>query len=405
MSSLALTNIGRLYTGTGQILKNVSMLIEGDKIKDINPDPTLTHEQDIDQIIDIKNKIITPGFIDGHTHPVFAGNRAFELEYKLQGLSYFDIMQKGGGINYTVGKTRSADRQELKNNLMNFCDRILSCGTTSAEVKTGYHLNPEGELVALEVINEVNNKHPVTLVPTFLGAHLIPQEFKERPQQYVDIILDLIPKVQQQGIAQFTDVFCDKGAFDVDQTMLMIEKSIQSGLPVRLHGEEIVRTGIAQKSAENFGGKWISSIDHLLKATEEDFKILAEHNVTATFMPIGPIVLFDHSFPQYSLLKKSKVKIGLGSDFNPNSWFYSMQLVNSLACYFMKIPPSQALIASTSTNANSLRLENRGILEEGKFADISIFKATDFAEIPYRIGENSIWKVIKEGKVVISHEK
>ena len=122
-------------------------------------------------------------------------------------------------------------------------------------------------------------------------------------------------------------------------------------------------------------------------------------------MPIGPIVLFDHSFPQYSLLKKSKVRIGLGSDFNPNSWIYSMQLVNSLACYFMKIPPSQALIASTSTNAKSLRLENRGILEEGKFADICIFKATDFAEIPYRIGENSIWKVIKEGKVVISHGK
>ncbi|MHA2365278.1 MAG: imidazolonepropionase [Candidatus Hodarchaeales archaeon] len=402
MTSLALINIGKLYFGTGAVIDNASLLVEHEKIKEIHKSKTFEHGLENHQVIDVKGNIVTPGLIDGHTHPIFKGSRAFELEYKLQGLSYYEIMQKGGGINYTVNQTRLATRDELTNHLMQFCDKILLNGTTTVEVKTGYHLEPEGELLELEIIKEVNKKHPVTLVPTFLGAHLVPQEFKEKPQEYVDLLLNTLPDVKKQGIAQFTDVFCDKGAFNVEQTLDMVDLSVKLGLPVRLHGEEIIRTGIAQKSAQKYSGKWISSVDHLLKATKEDFQILAENEVTATFMPIGPVVLFDHSFPQYSVLKETNVQIGLGSDFNPNSWFYSMQMVTSLTAYFMKIPPSISLIAATSGNATSLKLLDRGTLEINKKADICIFKAKDFSEIPYHFGENSIWKVIIDGKERIS---
>jgi imidazolonepropionase len=401
MSYLAIINIEKLYTGSGEVYEHCSLLIENDSIKEVHFDRNFDHHLDKEQIIDAKNSIVTPGLIDGHTHPVFDGSRAFELDYKLAGMSYSEITEKGGGINFTTLKTRNASREQLKRNLMSFCDNILSHGTTTVEVKSGYHLEPEGELLALEIIQEVNKEHSVELIPTFLGAHLVAPEYKKDPDVYVNILLDMMSEVKSQGIARFTDVFCDKGAFTVEQTFELIDSSIKYGLPVRIHGEEIERTGIAEQSAKKYTGKWIKSVDHLLKATEDDFRVLAENSVTATFMPIAPVVLFEHKWHSYNILKNSMVNIGLGSDFNPNSWFLSMQNVMSFATYFMKIPPLVALESATKNNAQSLQLDNTGVIMENKRADLVLFHVSDINEISYQIGANNVNKVIKEGKLVI----
>ncbi len=396
----ALENIGKLFIGQNSLITNASILIENDSIKEISYEPSESFGLEKSEIYDINQNFIIPGFIDGHTHPIFSGSRAFELDYKLKGLAYSEIAEKGGGINYSTSLTRKASKTELKTNLLKFCNNILSLGTTSAEIKTGYHLNIEGELLALEIVNEVQNQTPVTLVPTFLGAHLVPNEFKGKEDQYVQNLCEIMPEVKNQGIAKFTDVFCDKGAFSLDQTIELIDASIKSNLHVRLHGEEIERTGIASESAKRYTGKWVSSIDHLLKATEEDFATMAKNHVTATFMPIGPIVLFDQKWPNYNLLKKTNVNFGLGSDFNPNSWFYSMQLVVSFATYFMHIPPNEALLSATKKNADSLGLQDRGSIEVGKKADLVELTINDVAEIPYQIGVNNVKRVFKNGKLV-----
>ena len=400
MQLKALTNISKLFINRDTNITNCSLLIENDLIKEISQDPLETFGLEKDQLIDIKGNCVIPGFIDGHTHPIFSGSRAFELDYKLQGMSYSEIAEKGGGINYSTSLTRRASKEELKANLLKFCDNVLACGTTSAEIKTGYNLNIEGEFLALEIINEVQQDTPVTLIPTFLGAHLVPAEFKGKEDEYVQKLCEIMPEVKKQGIAKFTDVFCDKGAFSVDQTLELVNESVKNDLPIRLHGEEIIRTGIASEVANRFTGSWIKSIDHLLKATEEDFSILAKNKVTATFMPVGPIVLFDHSWPDYQMLKKTNVKIGLGSDFNPNSWFFSMQLVLSFATYFMHLPPLDAIVAATQSNANSLGINDKGIIEDGKKADLVELTVKEFAEIPYQIGVNNVKRVFKNGKIV-----
>ena len=400
MEFKALTNIGKLFVQENKIIENASLLIENNTIKEISHDPNSTFGLDQDQIINLEKHTLIPGLIDGHSHPIFVGSRAFEIDYKLQGLSYSQITEKGGGINYSTKLTRKASREQLKENLLNFCNNILAFGTTSVEVKTGYHLNIEGELLALEVIEEAQKETPVTLIPTFLGAHLVPSEFKGKEEKYVQKICEVMPEVKKQGIAQFTDVFCDKGAFTVDQTLEMIDESIKNGLPIRLHGEELIRTGIASESAKKYSGKWIRSIDHVLKATEEDFRVLAENDVVATFMPVAPIVLFDHQWPDYEMLKRTNVSTGLGSDFNPNSWIYSMQLVISFATYFMKMPPVVALTSATQTNAQSLGVPDRGSIEAGKKADLVELAVEEISEIPYQIGVNNVKRVFKDGKMV-----
>lgn len=401
MECKALINIKNLFVEQNKSLNDVSILIENDIIKEISPDPHETFSLENDQIVDIKDNFLIPGLIDGHTHPIFSGSRAFEIDYKLQGMTYSQITERGGGINYTTNLTRKATKEELRANLLQFCNSVLSYGTTTAEIKTGYHLNIEGELSALEIINEVQQLTPVTLIPTFLGAHLVPAEFKGKEEDYVQKLLEIMPEVKKQGIARFTDVFCDKGAFTVDQTLEMIEESKNVNIPVRIHGEELVRTGIASESAKRFKGKWVKSIDHMLKANEEDFKVLAKNDVTATFMPIGPIVLFEPEWQNYNMLKKTGVNIGLGSDFNPNSWFYSMQLVISFATYLMHIPPAIALASATNINAKSLLEDQRGTIEIGKKADLVELSAKDQSEISYQIGGNLVKRVFKNGKMVV----
>ncbi len=401
---LLIKNLEQLFTGL-ELLKNVSITMKNGKFSEIIPagkeqEYLMVSEY---EVIDGSGKTALPGFVDSHTHPVFIGERAFELGLKLEGKSYLEILERGGGIKYSMAKTREASKKELLNSLLKRLDEFLLNGTTVVEAKTGYHLNKEGELLALEVIEEANKLHIVKLIPTFLGAHLVPPEYSERPDAYVELITDeMLPEVKKQGIAKFTDVFTDKGAFDVDQTRQILSRSKELGIPVRVHGEELVRTGISRIAAEEFGAV---SVDHLLNATLEDLKIMAENGTVAGVMPMGPVVLFKNRFVQYSLLKEAGVTVALASDFNPNSYVQSMFTVIGLASYFSHFPVQEALKAATYGGAESLRLKNKGVVREGYDADLVLLDAPTADHIPYYFAKNLTNTVIIEGEIVVKDKK
>ncbi len=400
MSSLVIKNASHVYTGK-TLLQDRSIVLEKGKILEILPagkEMEYLNLGDYEQI-DASGKTVIPGFVDSHTHAVFAGDRAFELGMKLEGKTYLEILEKGGGIAYTVNQTRNASKEELLDSLLKRLDQFLLHGTTTIEVKSGYHLDVEGELLALEVLAEADAIHPIKIVPTFLGAHLVPQEFKSNPDDYVSLIVDdMLPLVKKQGIARFTDVFCDEGAFSVDQTRIILEKSLNLDIPVRVHGEEIKRTGISRIAATEYNA---ASVDHLLKATVDDLQIMAENKTVAGVMPMGPIALFTHDFVPFSRLKEAGVEIALATDFNPNSYLQNMFLTIGLASYFAGFPPKDALRAATLGGARSLQLENVGLIQPGFLADLVIIDAPSIDHIPYYFGKNLAHTVIARGEVVV----
>ncbi len=400
MSSLIIKNASYVYTGK-MLLQNKSIVIENGKILEIIPagkEKEYLNLGDYEQI-DASGRTVIPGFVDSHTHAIFAGDRAFELGMKLEGKTYLEILEKGGGISYTVNQTRKASKEELLGLLLKRLDQFLLHGTTTIEIKSGYHLDVEGELFALEVLAEADKIHPIKIVPTFLGAHLVPREYLENPDDYVSLIVDdMLPLVKKQGIARFTDVFCDKGAFSVEQTRVILEKSVDLDIPVRVHGEEIERTGISRIAATEYDA---ASVDHLLKATIDDLQIMAENKTVAGVMPMGPIALFTHDFVPFSRLKEAGVEIALATDFNPNSYLQNMFLTIGLASYFAGFPPKDALRAATLGGARSLQLENVGLIQLGFLADLMIIDAPSIDHIPYCFGKNLAHTVIIKGKVVV----
>ncbi len=388
------------------LMQGSSVVVENGTISNIiNEKEDINHHVNVTDytVIDCKNKLLLPGFVDPHTHPMFSGNRAFELELKIKGLSYLEIQQRGGGINYTVSKTRQADQETLKSTLQTISSMMLRHGTTTMEAKTGYHLTVEGELLALEIIDEVNASQPIDLVPTFLGAHLIPPEYKNHPNEYVDLIIDeMLPKVAKQGIAKFTDVFCDSGAFTVEQTIQILERSLELNIPVRVHAEQFAHTGISKIAAEQFKA---FSVDHLLEASFTDLQSLKDNNTTAIIIPNDPIVLFSEKWPPYRLFKQHGGPIAIATDFNPNNWLTNMALSIYLASYMWRFTPSQAIEFASRNAARSLGLNDRGEVKIGNTADLIVYDFPSPEYIPYYCGQVTPFLVIKRGKIVHQSSK
>ncbi len=351
------------------------------------------------KVIDAKGKTVMPGFVDPHTHLIFGGSREDELKLKLEGRTYLDILGMGGGILRTVRETRRASSKELFDSASKRLNRMLLFGTTTVEAKSGYGLETETEIKCLEVIEKLNQEHVMDLVPTFLGAHAIPPEYKENPDDYVNLVInEMIPAVSQQKLAKYCDVFCEKGVFSVEQSRRILEKGKELGLTPQIHADEIVQLGGTELAAE----VGAISASHLVKCSDEGIRLMAHKGVIGIMVPGTPFALMQTEYPKAREMINAGVPLALATDLNPNCYTESMQFMVSLACYNMKMLPAEALVASTINAAHAIGMADTvGSLEVGKQADMIILDCPNHMHIPYRFGGNLVEKVIKNGNVVI----
>jgi imidazolonepropionase len=372
------------------IMKNGSIAIQDGRIVDVGRNLRYKAEA----VIDASGKLVMPGFVDPHTHVVFAGSREFELDLKLAGVPYMEILRRGGGIFYTVEKTRKASPAQLLLQSKKRLDTMLRHGTTSCEAKTGYGLDVNNEMKLLKVQQKLAETHPMDLVSTFLGAHAIPKQMKAN--EYIRMILEeMLPKTK--GLARFCDVFCEKGVFTVPQTRKILQEAKQYGLVPKIHADEIVNTGGALLAAE----VGAISADHLLRSSEAGLRAMAQKHIVGVLLPGTPFCLMMEQFAPARKIIDSGVPVALATDLNPNCWTENMQLIIQLACLKMQMTPAEAITAATFNAACAIGLQNSiGSLETGKQADLLILDCPSHQFLPYHFGVNLIETVIKKGHVL-----
>ncbi len=387
------------------IIDNGAIGVKDDRIIYVGTTDELISKFSLNEIktkIDAKNKLVTPGFVDPHTHIIFDGSRENELQMKLDGKSYLEILQAGGGILKTVRETRKASLEKLVENGKKILDRMMNYGTTTVEAKSGYGLSTESELKILKVLQILNEEHPLDIVSTFLGAHAIPIEYKDNPDDYVELIIsDMIPKIVKEGLAEFCDVFCEKGIFSIEQSRKILKTALRYGLKPQIHIDEIADSNGALLAAE------LKAIQtgHLLKSNDNGLKAMAEAGVIATLLPGTPFCLMLKEYAPARKMIELEIPIALATDLNPNCWTESMQMIMTLACYHMKLSPAEALTATTINSACAIdRQDEIGSIEVGKKADIVIFDVPNYNFLPYQFGVNLVSKVIKNGKILINND-
>ncbi len=351
-------------------------------------------EYKAEETIDASGKTVMPGFVDPHTHLVFAGTREFELKWKLDGLSYLEIKDRGGGINYTVEKTRKASFNELYQQSKQRLDNMLIHGTTTCEAKTGYGLNPEAEDKILRVQKMLNETHPVDIVSTFLGAHAIPNDYSI--DEYMSLLLDvMIPEASKN--AKFCDVFCEKGFFNLEQSRKILETGKRYGLTPKIHADELSSMGGALLAAE----VGAISADHLLMVSNEGIEAMASKGVIGVMLPGTPFSMMLDKYAPARKLIDAGVPLALATDLNPNCYCENMQFMIQLACLCMHMTPEESICAATYNAACAIKMEDKiGSLERGKKADIIILDPPSYKFIPYHFGVNLVSMVIKNGVII-----
>jgi imidazolonepropionase len=372
------------------IVKQGSLAIKDGKIIDVGKNLSY----DTKKIIDASGKTVIPGFVDPHTHLVFAGSREFELDMKLKGFSYMDILKKGGGIFYTVNETRKASKESLLQQSKKRLDTMLSYGTTTCEAKSGYGLETSTELKILEIQKKLNETHSMDIVSTFLGAHAVPKE--HNVDDYVNIVInEMLPKTK--GLAQFCDVFCEKGVFTVGQSRKILEAGKTHGLTPKIHADEIVDTGSAALAAD----VGAISAGHLLMSNAKGLKQMVKNGTIGVMLPGTPFSLMMKDYAPARKMISLGVPIALATDLNPNCWIENMQFIIQLACLNMKMTPAEAVTASTFNAACAIGLQdNIGSLEKGKQADVIILDCPNHMFLPYHYGINLVETVIKKGIII-----
>lgn len=351
-----------------------------------------------EETLDAKGQLVTPGLVDAHTHLVFGGWRAHELMQKLQGVPYLEILAAGGGILSTVRATRSASRQELKDKARLALEEMLSFGTTTCECKSGYGLDMETELEQLRAVKELDQEQPVELVSTFLGAHALPEEYKQDRKGYVTLLKEqVIPGVAEENLAQFCDVFCETGVFTAEEAEEILRCGQAHGLGAKIHADEIHAIGGSQVA----GKLRAVSAEHLIAAEEKEIAALAEGGTVAVLLPATSFYL-DKPFARARDMVNAGVPVAVATDFNPGSCpSLNLQLAMNLACYKYRLRPEEVLTAVTLNAAAAIGKSNTlGTLEPGKQADILIWNAPDLDYVFYRFGSNLVNTVIKKGKTV-----
>ena len=352
--------------------------------------------------LDVGGRVVLPGFVDSHTHLVHAASRAEEYELKISGASYEEIARKGGGILNSVKKLRAATAADLKARALAALRKFAAYGTTTVEAKSGYGLDVTSELKILGLHQELAMEQPLDIVSTFLGAHVVPAEYRSSPggpQRYVELLTKrLIPEVAERKLAEFCDVFCDRGAFSLAQSEQVLEAGAEHGLAPRLHAEQLSRTGATQLAVELDA----ASCDHLEQVKPEDIRALAKSKTVATLLPGCDFHLGLKQYAPARELIDAGAIVGLATDYNPGtSPTLSMPMVLSLACTQLRMTPAEAITAATINSAYSLRREKEiGSIETGKSADLAVFDVGDYREIPYYFGVNHCWMTVKKGEII-----
>ncbi len=413
MKKLLLKNINQLATFKGKkakhgkemsdiyLLNDCCVLIEDEKIADIFPSQKLALYADKDvEIVDCSGKLVTAGYVDCHTHFVFAGDRSDEFNMRLNGIPYMEIMAKGGGIVKTVDATRKASEETLIKLSLSRIKKALSYGVTTLEAKSGYGLDTETELKQLRVANKLNNLQPVEVVSTFMGAHAVPKDFSS--EKYINYLIDeMLPAVTKENLADFCDCFCEKGVFDAAQCKKILTAAKLYGLKPKIHAEEINRIGGADLACE-LGA---ISCEHLLKITDKDINRLGKSETIGVILPATAFSLKENYAPARKMID-ADCALAVASDFNPGSCnTQSIPLIIALSNIYCNMTIAETLCALTINAACAIdRGGSRGTVEVGKNADLIIHNLSSLNELNYNFATNSVEKVIKKGKVVFEKD-
>ena len=397
----ALANLG--------IIKDGALLVRDGKIASVGTRAKMEAlpEASVAEQLDLGGRVVLPGFVDSHTHLIHAGSRAEEYELKIAGVSYEEIARKGGGILNSVKKLRTATSEALKLRARRALSQFAAYGTTTIEAKSGYGLDVASELKILRLHKELATEQPLELVSTFLGAHVVPAEYRGTSagvKKYIALLTEtLIPEIAKEKLAEFCDVFCDRGAFTRQQAKQILEAGKRHGLTPRVHAEQLSRTGAAQLAVK-LGA---ASCDHLEQINSSDIAALAKSRTVATLLPGCDFHLgLNHYAPARKLIDAGAI-VALATDYNPGtSPTMSMPMILSLACTQLRMTPAEAIATATINAAYSLRRDDHiGSLGVGKFADLAVFEVADYREIPYYFGVNTCWMSIKLGAVVHAANK
>jgi imidazolonepropionase len=416
-SALLLVNIGQLLTLQGEdgprrgqalgelcIIEDGAVLCAGGNIVSVGTTKEAVrdgwvkqHKKGVTEI-DCEGKVVLPGFVDSHTHPVFAAPRLMDFEKRIAGATYEEIAEAGGGIQSSIEPVREISKAELSRKILRRFQEMASYGTTTIEAKSGYGLNVESELKSLEAIRDAAKQFPGTIVPTLLGAHVVPPELRQAREEYIRLICEeMIPQVDERGLAWFVDVFCERGAFTADEAEIILTAAWQHNMGARVHVCQL--TPASLHSLMKFDP---ASVDHMDCVRDEDIEELAQTKTVASLLPAANYFLGHTEYPPARKLIDAGVAVSLATDYNPGtSPTPSMPFVLSLACTHMKMQPAEAITAATINAAHAVRMaEQKGSIEPGKHADMAIFDVEDYREIPYWIGVNRCKTVIIGGEVV-----
>ncbi len=380
------------------IIADGGMLVRDGKVSAVGTSEEIGRGLPADaEVVDASGRVVLPGFVDAHTHPVFGGTRVDEFEMRARGATYEEIAAVGGGIRSTVRKTRAASEEELHEQALRHVDWFLQCGTTTIEAKSGYGLSLEDELKLLRVIRRLNEETPLELVPTFLGAHAVPEGMQL--QDYVEaVISEMLPRVEREGLAEYCDIFCERGYFDVETSRRVLTAAKSHGLRLRMHVDQLTNSGGAALAAE-LGA---ATADHLEQTEADGIQALLRAKVQPVLLPGSVYALGKTRYPRAREMIDAGLAVVLATDFNPgSSQTPSMPMVLSLAATQMKMTPAEGVTAATINAAYSLQRGDRiGSLERGKLANFSIFDCSDYRELAYWFGIPQTHSVYVRGQVV-----
>lgn len=401
MTNLTIKNIGELvyFTENGKIerINDATLSIKEGRVSAINTgDDALTDVNTDDEIVDAGGGLVTPGLVDSHTHLIFAGSREDEFRRRIEGESYQSIAKGGGGILSTVRSVRESDVEELVEISKPRLDTMLAYGTTTVEVKSGYGLDTENELKMLKVAHILSEEHPIDVVPTFLGAHAIPEEYQERREDYVSLIVEeMIPAVAEQGYARFCDVFCDEGAFSVDEMRRILSSAREYNLGLKAHLDEFKSLGGVEVACE-LGA---TSVDHLTKSGISEIETIAGSNTVATLLPATTFHLGSTDYANAREFLSRGCEVALASDFNPGSAFCeSLQSSFIIASSYMRMLPEEIIRSMTINGAKALGIDvSRGLLSVETPADLLIWNSPTLDYVIYHWGINQVRSVVKDG--------